>query len=148
MVGALGGVLHQVHLLQMRCIGKGHVADEEVELADGIESLRISVLEIDALHLRLAGKAVVGHTAQMGVTGEVTHQVVQNEDFTVFRHALLIDRGSGDVGTFGIDIPAVVIYIPAVGLRGMHAGIEEIGVVILRDIRVLHTFVNIGVVLR
>jgi len=145
-VGALGGVLHQVHLLQMRRIGKGLVANEEVELAVGIVGLGISVLEVDALHLRLASKALIGHTAQMGVTGEVAHQVVQDIHLAVLWHALLVDRGSGDVGAFGIDKPAVVILIPAVCLRGMHIGVEELGVVVLRDVRVLHTFVSVGVV--
>ena len=146
MVGALGGVLHQVHLLQIRRIGKGQVTDEEVELAVGIVGLGISILEVDALHLRLAGKALIGHTAQMGVTGEVAHQVVQDIHLAVLGHALLVDRGCGDVGTFGIDKPAVVVLIPAVSLRGMRAGIEELGVVVLRDVRVLHTLVRVGVV--
>ena len=145
-VGAARGVLHQVDLLQVRRIGKGLVTDEELEERAGVKGLRISILEVNALHLRLASESLIGHTGQMGVTGEVAHQVIQDIHLTVLGHAFLVDRGGHEVVAVGIDIPAVFSHPPSVAGRRVHVGIEIAIPVVLRDICVLHTFVSVGVV--
>ena len=72
-VVAAGDVVHHIDLFQMRGIGKGQVSDEEVGVGVGRIGHGIAVLEVDALHLRLALESVVGHTAQMGVVLEEAH---------------------------------------------------------------------------
>ena len=82
----------------------------------------------------------------MGVAGEKTYKVVDDDHFAIVRHCLLVDRGSGDVGLFGIDIPPVIVWVPTVVLRRVDAGVEKMRVVVHRDVGVLHTFVDVGVV--
>ena len=123
-IGAVRGVLHHVDLLQVRCIGKGLVPDEELEGRVGVICLGISILEVDALDLRLTGETIVSDTSQMGVIGEEAHQVVQNIHLAVLGHALFVDRGSRQVVAIGVNIPAVFILIPTVCGGCVHVLIE------------------------
>ena len=94
---------------------------------------------------------MVGHAGQMGMALEVAHQVVENKHLAVGGHRLLVDGGGHYVGGTFIAMvtqPTVIIEAILIGVvpRLVYAGVEETGVVITSDVRVLHTFISIGVV--
>ena len=146
MVVAAGDILHQVDLLQLRGIGKGQVTDEEIGPGISLIGYGVAVLEIDALNLRLACEAMVGHAAQMGMILEEAHQVVDEDHLGIGWYRLLVDGGSGDVGFLSVHIPTLGVSVPAIVARFVNRGVEVPRVVVLGDVGVLHALVGVRVV--
>ena len=146
-VRAAGGPLHQVHLLQVLAVGKRLVADEEIEVAVGGVAHSRAILEIDALDARHAPEGVVGDAAQVGMTLEEAHQVVEDIHLAARREIVGIDGGCNNIGLLSVYIIAVLVSVPAIVAGLVDVEVEETRVVVLRDVRVLHTLVGVGLVI-
>ena len=74
-VVAFGGVLHHLYFRQVAAVGKGLVANHEVERKRGILGVGAGVLEVECLQLRAALEGHGSDAAQKRMVAHETRQV-------------------------------------------------------------------------
>ena len=146
-VGALGGVLHHLHLRQVGTVGKCLVANLEVEGQQGVVVVGVGVLEVEGFQRRAVVEGTRRNHGQVGVGAPVAHEVVVYLHAVVVVVALLVAGDDGNlrgiaVGIVGQQVVGaalgaaveVVLKVPALGADGLVA--EVVVVVLAREVAV------------